>query len=113
MSQVIDWERSLQLAGNNILHAKEFLDLLANDLKYELIKIKKAYSNKNYHEITSLLHKLQGALCYCSAPRLKLVTSAFEKALKENINSQSQLHLFEFEIKQFLECYEKLKFLSN
>lgn len=99
---IINWEECIKLAGNNINNAKEFLKLLADNLKNELEHIKQAHQTKNTKELKNLIHKIQGALCYCSLPRLKSATIALEISLKNNQDYFKLFQLFEYELNQFL-----------
>lgn len=98
---IIDWEESTKLAGNNIDNAKEFLQLLAIDLKKEFLKMKQAYESKNNKELKYLLHKMQGALSYCSVPRLKAATKTLEDRLNNHKDTYELFQQFENELNEF------------
>jgi HPt (histidine-containing phosphotransfer) domain-containing protein len=100
---IIDWPLSIQLAGNNIDHANEFLQLLANDLIRQLIIIRQ---HVNQHDIRSLkneIHKLLGGLSYSGATRLKVSTTAFYNDIKNKIDITPALLKFEIEALLFIE----------
>jgi len=78
----IDWSVALSLAGNNREFAEKMLGLLIKDLSEEIESIKKAYVNHDQTELSTRLHKLHGALCYCGAVKLKIAVAAFEKAIR-------------------------------
>jgi two-component system sensor histidine kinase BarA len=104
MNSIIDWDLSIKLAGNNESAAKEILIFLIKDLPTDLNQIKHLFVKNQYTELTKLVHRLHGALCYCGVPRLKEATQALETALKKNNTSEiSKLFIiFENEVNQLL-----------
>lgn len=79
---IIDWEQSAKIAGNNLSAAKEFMSLLCKNLLDDLQMIQLAFEENNLLAMKKQIHALHGALCYCSVPRLKNATIAFERALQ-------------------------------
>lgn len=62
----------------------EILPLLIKMLPRELNNLKSAYDNHEYEELSRLIHKLRGALCYCDAPDLRQAAAHLETSLKRN-----------------------------
>lgn len=100
---IIDWELSTQLAGNNIEYAKEYLNLLANDLSKQLEIIRKNLEKNNLAEIKKNLHYILGALSYCGATQLKSATVDLNNALKNNTTITDVLIRFETETNLLIE----------
>jgi len=102
MNDIIDWKLSIQLAGNNIDHAKEFLQLLADELTKQL-NIIRCHVNSDHKKLNNELHKLLGGLSYCGALRLKNATKAFYDAVKNDIDIAIVNLQFETEANLFIE----------
>ncbi len=100
---IIDWQLSIQLAGNNRNHAKEFLQLLASDLSHQLEIIRNLVKYDQKDQIKKELHKLLGGLSYSGASRLKAATIAFHDALKNNEDISHFFLPFETEVEIFIE----------
>ena len=81
---VIDWEIAVKQAGNDPEFAKDLLSMLTRNLPDDLSSINQSFEARNYVELRKLLHKLHGALCYCGAPRLKMLVSRLEMDIKNN-----------------------------
>ncbi len=100
---IIDWQLSIQLAGNNIHHAREFLQLLVNDLT-EQLKIIRDHTTRNQIDLLKkALHKLLGGLSYSGALRLKAATTTFYNAVKNNEDTALTFLAFETEAHLFIE----------
>lgn len=109
---IIDWKLSIQLAGNNIHHANEFIQLLANDLSKELEIIRDHFKHHHTELLKSDLHKLLGGLSYSGVIRLKAATTAFNKNLLNN--EDASLSFFEFETEaQLFIAYAKSEAKTN
>lgn len=86
---VIDWDASLQLAGNHADLANDMLTLISQRLPDDVAQIKSFYLAQNIPQLIHHVHKLHGALCYCGLPRLKFLISHLESNLKNNIMDSS------------------------
>lgn len=106
---IIDWPLSIQLAGNNINHAREFLELLAKDVSKQLAIIRTLVKHDQRGQIKNELHKLLGGLSYSGAIRLKSATSDFHNAVKNNDNMSFGFLQFEIEANLFIEYIAKDK----
>jgi HPt (histidine-containing phosphotransfer) domain-containing protein len=104
---IIDWPLSIQLAGNNMDHAKEFLELLTKDLSTQLEIIRAFVKHDKRDQLKKELHKLLGGLSYSGAIRLKSATSDFYHAAKNNENILLCFLQFETEALLFLKHAEK------
>lgn len=60
----------------------ELVKLLIKELPETLGVLQKSVFNKNYETLKYELHKLKGALCYCSLPDVEKLVNEFELALK-------------------------------
>lgn len=104
---IIDWQLSIQLAGNNINYAKEFLELLAKDVSKQLEIIRALVKHNQKEKLQNELHKLLGGLSYSGALRLKSATSDFHNAVKNNDNILLCFLRFETEAFLFIKHAEK------
>lgn len=100
---IIDWQLSIQLAGNNMNHAKEFLELLTKDVSKQLEIIRALVKHDQKDKIQNELHKLLGGLSYSGAIRLKSATSDFHNAVRNNENILLCFLQFETEANLFIE----------
>lgn len=102
---IIDWEEGIRLAGHKKDLARDILQMLASELRQELVNIHHLHQSKNYHELVKTVHKLHGAVCYTGTPRLKTILSALETCLKSNIidDSTQLLHQLDTEVSYLLE----------
>lgn len=105
MTNAIDWQYSLKMAGNNADIAKEMLSLLVKSLPEDLLEIKQLAMDKNDSLLARKLHQFQGGVSYCGVPRLKQVIIDFQSALKKNGLSigTEYLALLESEVNQVID----------
>lgn len=94
--QVIDWEKSLKLAGNQPQLAKDMLISLVKELPIAQEAINHAYSTNDMLELRNEVHRLHGVCCYCGVPLLRKTVAAFEKAVAYNDKRAIQFHIVEF-----------------
>lgn len=106
---ILDWPLSIQLAGNNIDHAKEFLKLLTKDVSEQLETIRTLIKHDKRDQLKNELHKLVGGLSYSGAIRLKSATSDFHHAVKNNENILFVFSQFEKEANLFIEYIKNAK----
>lgn len=100
---IIDWELTIQLAGNNNNYAEEYLNLLANDLSKHLKIIHRHFAQQNFDEIKKNIHYILGGLSYCGATRLKSAASDLNNKLNNNMDIADALRNFETEANLFIE----------
>ncbi|EKD70730.1 MAG: hybrid sensory histidine kinase BarA [uncultured bacterium] len=107
---VIDWDHSLKLAGHDTRLATDILAFLIKNLPEDLLIIKKLSVNDEYQELTRVIHKLHGAVCYSGTPRLKILLKRLETDLKNHIMDDlpSLLNQLETEVSLLLEQYSRL-----
>lgn len=67
---VFDPQISLSLANNKEDIAKDMLDMLVAALPGDLERIDKTFNNKDWAGLKSEIHRLSGAICFCSVPGL-------------------------------------------
>lgn len=94
--QVIDWEKSLKLAGNQPQLAKDMLISLVKELPIAQEAINHAYSTNDMLELRNEVHRLHGVCCYCGVPLLRKTVAAFEKAVAYDDKRAIQFHIVEF-----------------
>lgn len=94
--QVIDWNKSLKLAGNQPKLAKEMLNALIKELPTVQKSINHAFSDNNLEKLREEVHRLHGVCCYCGVPLLKRVVSDFEKVIAHADTQTLQLHVTKF-----------------
>ncbi|MFA6037019.1 MAG: PAS domain-containing protein [Legionellales bacterium] len=103
---LIDLQQSTQLMGGDFELAKEMLSKFIHELPVFQEEITKAYENKNWETLRYHVHKLHGGLCYCGIPRLKLLTSSFEKQLiKQEGNYEENYQILVDEIQLIISKY--------
>lgn len=81
---LIDWDTTIKLAGNNRQDAEEFLMLFAKELSDELTQLKKSFEMNDFKKMKDQLHRLLGAMSYCSVPRLHDASKNLNQELKKN-----------------------------
>lgn len=93
---VIDWEKSLKLAGNQPQLAKDMLVSLVKELPIAQEAINHAYSGNDMLELRNEVHRLHGVCCYCGVPLLRKTVADFEKAVAYNDKQAIQFYIVEF-----------------
>lgn len=93
---IIDWEKSLKLAGNQPQLAKDMLVSLVKELPIAQEAINHAYSGNDMLDLRNEVHRLHGVCCYCGVPLLRKTVAAFEKAVAYNDKQAIQFHIVEF-----------------
>lgn len=78
----IDWDKCLELVKGNKALAKELLVLFVAQLPEAQEKIQSAYHTKKYQVLAEQLHKLYGACCYCSVPKLTTILNEWRAAME-------------------------------
>lgn len=104
---IIDWDLCVKVAGNKKELAEEILSLLIANLSDDMIIINNFHLEQDYAALLRKIHNLHGALCYSGLPRLKMIVSNLETALKNNIMSSllSLLDQLHAEVNLLLEHY--------
>jgi two-component system sensor histidine kinase BarA len=107
----IDWQLGVRLAAGNATLAQELLLMLTNSLESEKRQINEYFSNKDYHNLRNLVHKLHGACCYCGVPNLRNILKNFEHSLNRlgaeadwQAQLQDDLVQFNNEVALILHC---------
>lgn len=105
--QIIDWHQCKQILGDHDL-AKMTLNAFANSIPTDLKEIRESFDKNEHPQFLKLVHKFHGAVCYCSAERLKHATSTLETALrnKQTDNLQQLLQKVEDESQNFIKAVE-------
>jgi len=81
-TDIINLDIGAKILGGDITEAKNVLTMFINDqLLDDEIGIIQAYANKNYKQLAKFVHDLYGAVCFCSAPALKIAAEALDRAL--------------------------------
>lgn len=96
IKKTVDVKESLIYSRNNYNLAKDMLQMLIDMVKSERDTISQHYESKEWQELGSLIHKLNGGTCYCGVPRLKKQTDIINKALQNNEIPKVQHHFEEF-----------------
>ena len=112
--QHIDVSATMERTLNNEKIAREWYQLLSEEINTTRLLILEAWPKKNYKKIDDVIHKMHGACCYCAAPKLKDISALCESKLKDGsadaIIEQSdidqiiaEMDLVNKDIQQFLE----------
>lgn len=78
-----DWDDCLASSHNKVDLARELLSMFTKELPTFRDQINQAYQQEDQEKMTDLLHKLNGACCYCGVPKLKKIVDEFEFTLKQ------------------------------
>lgn len=100
----IDWSMSLERVGNKEDLAKDMLLGLVNSLPETLENIRSAIEQQDTAQVKRLIHKLNGACCYCGVPNLSKIIHQIETELKQGNSIES----LEPEFFEFFEHVERL-----
>jgi len=105
-NDIIDWDRSLKLAGNQASLAADMLLSLIKELPSAQKAINQAHSNKQFEILREEVHRLHGVCCYCGVPMLKDAASALEKSIAKQDYERIDFFIVEFntELNRVLEA---------
>ncbi len=103
MEPIVDWDISIRLAANDIKHAKEYLNLLKNDIVFQKDNIKQLLKDNNTKLACDELHMLLGILSYSGALRLKSATKSLYHALLHQHDFKKEFDNFETELNCLVE----------
>lgn len=105
-NDVIDWPRSLKLAGNQESLAADMLLSLIKDLPSAQKAINQAHSNQQFEVLREEAHRLHGVCCYCGVPMLKDAVSVLEKSIAKHDYKRIDFFMVEFntELNRVLEA---------
>lgn len=78
---VIDLVLGAKRVGKDELAAKEMLNLLRRHIPEDKKNIEHALVRKNWSQLREHLHKLQGGLSYCGAPRIEFAATQLQQVL--------------------------------
>ena len=109
--KIIDLELGAKLVGGQKEKALEMLEALTQELPNDLELIKTAFKDNKLAELSKIVHKLHGGVCYCGTPGLKKITEQLELSTssenKEEI--EKNYHKLCDEIQAVLDCYKNIK----
>lgn len=107
-ADVIDWEKSLKLAGHQEALAADMLLSLINELPSAQKAINIAYQNRQFEVLREEVHRLHGVCCYCGVPILKDAVAALEKSIVKEDEKRIEFFMVECntEINRVLEARE-------
>lgn len=100
----IDWSLALKRAGNKEDLAKDMLAGLIKSLPETQQHIDDAIYCQDIEQVKTLIHKLNGACCYCGVPNLGNIVHQLETQLKQ----EQSLENLEPEFLEFAEHVERL-----
>lgn len=107
-----DWEACLSSSHNKEDLARELLSMFINELPVFREEIIKAYQQRDDKKLGNLLHKLNGACCYCGVPKLKMLIDQLEFILKTQpgINIQAYIDALNKEMENLIIILKKENF---
>ena len=100
----IDWPLAIKRAGNKEDLARDMLSGLVQTLPATKQSIENAIACQDIEQVKTLIHKLNGACCYCGVPNLSKIIHQIETQLKQN----ESLENLEPEFFEFAEHIERL-----
>ncbi|WP_448247177.1 two-component sensor histidine kinase BarA [Thalassotalea agariperforans] len=103
-NQDIDWPLAIKRAGNKEDLARDMLAGLIKTLPETKLSIEDAISCQDTEQVKTLIHKLNGACCYCGVPNLSKIIHQIETQLKQD----ASLTCLEPEFFEFAEHIERL-----
>ena len=77
---VFDLDQTRASAQHQAAMVKRLIDLLLTALETSAAALQSAYANHSIDDMRMQAHKLNGGLCYVSAPQLHYLTRALEQA---------------------------------
>lgn len=80
-SDILDWEKCVQLAANKEDLAQDLLKMLVDSFPTELQEIEQLIEMEDFPQLEHVLHRLYGATRYVGTPKLQQVTGEFEQFL--------------------------------
>jgi len=91
--KTLDWSLALERTNQNENLAMNLFLKFKKQLPEEMIKIDLAFKDKNYEDISYILHSLKGVSCYLGLPAFENVIDNYDKNLTKNNHSViSELH---------------------
>ncbi|MCW8109762.1 ATP-binding protein [Alteromonas ponticola] len=78
----IDWPLALKRSNHNPAVSMELLDDFVKMLPESIRIISDTWTNNDFIELTTEVHRLHGACCYTGVPKLQDLTKQIESALK-------------------------------
>ncbi len=101
----VDINNGITLANGNSALAEDLMLMFARSIESDFKEIHQAFIKKDTEEMSNLVHKLNGALQYVGAPKLRLITQSMDIELKKR-QKETEIPelfpLFEAAIKSFL-----------
>lgn len=82
---IIDWERCLILASNQVALAEDLLNLFVSQLKQELVQLTEFSTHGDISQYLDLIHKLYGGCCYCAVPEFQSALLTLESLPRDTI----------------------------
>jgi two-component system sensor histidine kinase BarA len=113
--RIINWPESIKLAHGKEAVARELLDILAAELPRYRDVIKESFETKDYEELYTQVHNLNGSSCYVSVPSLRSAVYKLETAIKLK-DKQQFAELVEqvaLQINKVLYVYENKIYLKS
>lgn len=95
-SKIIDFQAAVAAMNNDEKLVHEMLKMMMEGFPTELKGLDAAHGKKDWEGIRAIAHKLKGVASYCGTMRLKDVSTALDRAVKDG------------KIELFDELYEKL-----
>lgn len=86
----VDIALCLKLANYKPALAKDMLSMLLENLSADQATINRAYRDNDFVLLQERIHRLYGSCCYCGLPRLKRISSLFDKLLQAKQYHQTE-----------------------
>lgn len=95
-NKVVDFKFAVELMNGNESIVHDILKMLVDSFPEELRELDVAREKEDWECVRAIAHKLKGGSSYCGTMRLKDVSTALDRAVKDN---QKEL---------FVDLYQKL-----
>jgi len=82
MTSSFNWEETLRIVNNKENIANDLANMLEKELPIFQQQLQIALTNEDIEAIRHHIHKLHGACCYFSVPKLKNLVQSLEKQIK-------------------------------
>ncbi len=80
----IDLKKSLSLAANNESLLKQIFEILLHEIPAYQLQLENALKQSDRKKVSLIIHKIHGATCYASLPKIRQQVLAIERFMKRN-----------------------------
>ena len=104
MESVISINDLLELCGDDQGFVKEIIGLTRDELKEDIIELKKFFTTKNFVELRNISHKIKGQAANMMAEKMRKKAESVEANSKKGSCSETEYITLVSSIEEFLQC---------